>query len=268
VHSDHRAAPGKPMPTFAREGLRLEYSVEGQGPPLVFAHGATGTAQYEWSRLGGALAGRYRCLLPDLRGHGRSEHASGALGMDEVGQDLIELIACETNEAPTLIGFSFGAEVVLNLEIGYPGTARSLVLISPGTGNADGKIPSRERLEKVWPAQLRDLHAEHHGAEHWWTIMEEVWTEAATRPRLTEPQLESVGCPVLMIVGTQDDLRRQRQAARFAQINPRCRLVVIDDAAHSVHADQPDEVAAVVGAFLDDLPPRLDESPAAESRRR
>jgi 3-oxoadipate enol-lactonase len=257
-----------PMPTFERDGLRLAYAVEGEGPPLVFVHGATGTARYEWSGLAGVLADRYRCLLPDLRGHGRSDHISGAIGLEPVGEDLLELIARETSELPTLVGFSFGAEVVLNLEIRAPGTARGLVLLSPGTGNADGQMPSHERLAKVWPSRLKALHAERHGPEHWWTIMEELWSEAATRPRLTDDQLTAVACPVLMVVGRRDDPRRQRQAARFAELNPRSRLVGIDDAAHSVHVDQPDQVAAAVAEFLDQLPPAPGENHAAETLRR
>jgi 3-oxoadipate enol-lactonase len=242
------------MPTLVRDGLRLAYAVEGEGPTLVFAHGATATGEYEWRRLAGALSDRYRCLLPDLRGHGRSEHSAGTLGLDPVGDDLLELIARETDEPPTLVGFSFGAEVALNLEIRIPGTARSLVLISPGTGNADGRMPSHEKLAKVWPSRLKALHVEHHGPEHWWTIMDELWTEAATRPKLTEHQLASVACPVLMVVGSRDDPRRQRQAARFAELNPSSRLVGIEGAAHSVHVDEPDRVAAAVRAFLADLP--------------
>jgi 3-oxoadipate enol-lactonase len=255
------------MPTFERDGLRLDYAVEGLGPPLVFAHGATGTARYEWALLAEALADRHRCLLPDLRGHGRSDHARGALGLDSVGEDLLELISKETTQQPSLVGFSFGAEVVLNLEIRCPGTARSLVLISPGTGNADGQMPSHEKLAKVWPSRLKALHAERHGPEHWWTIMEELWGEAATRPKLTEDQLAAVACPVLMVVGGRDDPRRRRQAARFAELNPRSRLVGIDDAAHSVHVDQPDQVAAAVAEFLGQLPPVPRQSHAAETLR-
>jgi pimeloyl-ACP methyl ester carboxylesterase len=244
------------MPTYEREGLRLDYAVEGDGPPLVFAHGATGTAQFEWNRLAGVLADGYRCLLPDLRGHGRSDYAPGSLGLDPVGEDLLELIANETDEPPSLVGFSFGAEVVLNLEIRHPGTARSLVLISPGTGNADGQMPSREKLAKVWPSRLKGLQAEHHGPDHWWAIMEELWSEAATRPKLTEEELASVACPVLMVVGGRDDPRRQRQAAQFAELNPRAQLVKVDDAAHSVHGEQPDQVATTVRAFLDQIAPK------------
>jgi len=60
------------MPSHECDGLRLAYQEIGDGAPLLFVHGATGTGEFDWGRLAAALSSRYRCVLPDLRGHGRS----------------------------------------------------------------------------------------------------------------------------------------------------------------------------------------------------
>src|ERR1700723_2343625 len=59
--------------TYERDGLTLGYSVVGGGQPILFVHGATATGEFEWGRLAAGLEADYQCVLPDLRGHGRSE---------------------------------------------------------------------------------------------------------------------------------------------------------------------------------------------------
>ena len=66
------------------------------------------------------------------------------------------------------MGFSYGAEIALTLELDNPGTARSLVLISPGTGRPiDYRVPRLEHLHRSWPFALRRLREADHGPEHW-----------------------------------------------------------------------------------------------------
>src|SRR5882757_2511634 len=67
--------------TYERDGLTLAYSVVGDGEqPIVFIHGATATGEFEWGALAAALGPGYRCILPDIRGHGRSEFGSAYTG--------------------------------------------------------------------------------------------------------------------------------------------------------------------------------------------
>jgi pimeloyl-ACP methyl ester carboxylesterase len=246
------------VPTFERTGLRLHYDVVGSGPPVLAIHGATGTGPYEWSDLANALSDRYRFIVPDLRGHGRSDHRAGEMGIEYVNEDLLALISHENLGQPHLLAFSFGAEAALELELTHPGTSGSLVLVSPGLGDPKSSVPTREQLEAGWPRSLRRLHAERHGEDHWLDVMVELCERAALRPKADLDALASIGCPVLLVVGGNDDPRRLRQASVLAEAHGRCQLTVIDGARHAVHKERGTEVAAIVGAFLDEVTPPAD----------
>src|SRR6201996_3103442 len=84
---------GKSRPrSYERAGVTLGYSVVGNGQPILFVHGATATGEFEWGRLAGRLASDYQCVLPDLRGHGRSQfRESGDMGQ-AICADLRHLI--------------------------------------------------------------------------------------------------------------------------------------------------------------------------------
>jgi pimeloyl-ACP methyl ester carboxylesterase len=152
-----------------------------------------------------------------------------------------------------LLGFSFGAEVVLDLELRCPGTARSLLLLSPGLGDPKSSVPSRARLEAVWPSSLRRLHDERHGPDHWLALMLEICDRAALRPKANVDELATIACPILAVVGSKDDPRRVRQTRVLEEAHPCCRVVMVEGAIHAVHKERPDEVAAIIAEFLDDL---------------
>ena len=59
------------MPRVERPNAAIYYEVCGEGPPLVFAHGAGGNTLVWWQQVP-YFAARYRVVTFDHRGFGRS----------------------------------------------------------------------------------------------------------------------------------------------------------------------------------------------------
>src|ERR1700733_1096961 len=237
--------------TYERDSLTLGYSVVGEGQPILFVHGATATGEFEWGRLAGTLASDYQCVLPDLRGHGRSEFRDSPDVGQSICADLGHLIVHLGLDQPHVVGFSYGSEISLMLELSAPGTARSLVLRSPATGRpSDYRAPRLEHLYRTWPFALRRLHESHHGPEHWRELVTALHVDSVGRSELTTEALAGVGCPVLLVAGALDESTRRAQGRRFAEVNPLARYVELDGAAHAVHHKCPDTFTEVISAFL------------------
>lgn len=241
------------MPNYQHEGLTLYYETIGTGPPVLCVHGATCAGTYEWSKIADALKHDYRFVIPDLRGHRYSDYRAGEMSIEAVDRDLLDLISHECLEPPHLLAFSFGAEAALELELTYPGTAASLILLSPGLGDPKSSVPTRAQLEAGWPPTLRALHAERHGADHWLEIMLELCERAAVRSKADLGAIAQMQCPVLLVLGSQDDPRRLRQAQVMRDAHDRTEIVVIEGGRHAVHKDQPAEVVSAIGTFLERL---------------
>ena len=58
------------MARFERKDASLYYEIHGDGPWMVFAHGAGGNSLSWWQQVP-VFAPRYRCLVYDQRGWGR-----------------------------------------------------------------------------------------------------------------------------------------------------------------------------------------------------
>ncbi len=238
------------MSTYQRDGLELHYEVRGTGPPVLCVHGATGTGAYDWSKVAEALKGRYRFIIPDLRGHGTSDYRAGDMSIEAVNADLLGLIAHEDLERPHVLAFSFGAEAALEMELVHPGTAASLILVSPGLGDPKASVPTRSQLELRWPVTLRTLHSERHGQDHWLNVMLELCDRAAKRPKADLDAIGRIDCPVLLVLGSEDDPRRLRQAEIMRDAHDRTEIVVIEGGGHAVHKGHTSDVVAAMDAFL------------------
>jgi pimeloyl-ACP methyl ester carboxylesterase len=104
----------------------------GDAPPLVLVH-ANGFHARAWDPVVRRLAGRYRCIAVDLRGHGDSVLPDGApLDWRRSGDDLLLVIeALELGQGIRAAGWSMGGAVIVLAELARPGTIGAAFLFEP-----------------------------------------------------------------------------------------------------------------------------------------
>lgn len=114
-------------------------------PALLLVHGWGGDGR-EWSPHAESLAGRFRVVVPDLRGHGRSEVPDEGNTPAEMAADLAALVDALGLGPVIAVGHSMGGQVVNLLAVRYPHAVRSVVALDPAHGahgtEAD-EIPAR-----------------------------------------------------------------------------------------------------------------------------
>ncbi len=108
---------------FNSNGVRIHYTSEGQGEPVVLVHGVAVNADLNWRRPGitKALAQDHRVIMLDVRGHGLSEkpHDSACYGQ-EMAEDVVRLMDHLGIEKAHVIGYSMGGFIVLKLATLHP----------------------------------------------------------------------------------------------------------------------------------------------------
>ncbi len=109
-------------------GCRLSFSVEGDGPSVVFiqgvgVHGRGWTPQVEDLRSG------FQCLLFDNRGIGASQPMGTAITVAQMAEDTLGLMSHLGWESAHLVGHSLGGPVALEMALTVPHRVRSLSLL-------------------------------------------------------------------------------------------------------------------------------------------
>jgi pimeloyl-ACP methyl ester carboxylesterase len=115
--------------------VRLFCTVLGsdQAVPLLLVHGWGGDGR-EWSAHAEALADRFRVIVPDLRGHGRSEVPEEGNTPAEMTDDLAALLCHLGTGRAIAVGHSMGGQVVNLLAVRHPELVRSVVALDPAHG--------------------------------------------------------------------------------------------------------------------------------------
>ncbi|ESY48265.1 MULTISPECIES: alpha/beta fold hydrolase [unclassified Mesorhizobium] len=119
------------------DGCRIAYQLAGAGPVLVLSN-SIATNLHMWDRQLAELAGSFRVLRYDLRGHGSSDAPAGAYSLDRLGRDVLELLDALQIARVHFCGLSLGGFVGQWLGIHAPDRIERLSLsnTSPHLGPA------------------------------------------------------------------------------------------------------------------------------------
>jgi pimeloyl-ACP methyl ester carboxylesterase len=117
--------------SLVSNGVKLQYFVEGEGPPVMLIHGLTVDSEWQWAEPGitKALAKNYRVIAIDCRGHGQSgkPHEPAAYGIEMV-EDVRRLLDHMQIKKAHIVGYSLGGAIALKFLVTYPGRCSSVIL--------------------------------------------------------------------------------------------------------------------------------------------
>jgi pimeloyl-ACP methyl ester carboxylesterase len=238
----------------------------GEGPPMVLLHGQGGFGAF----LGGMaaqLVDRYRVVVPDLPGLGRSKIASGPLDPPLVIRWLRELVAETCDQPPILFGVSLGGSIAARFAIQQPDQLVKLILMDSGSLGAFRPAPSvllafvrvtrapnaatAQRMQEVIFYDAQRVRAQ---MGERMTALLDYQIERAKQPtvraanrtllrtlgtkRIPDDELRRIAVPVSLIWGRHDRVMKfgiaERASRRFGWP-----LYPIDDAGHLPVAEQP-----------------------------
>jgi len=270
------------VPIARLNGVDLFYEEQGTGRPLVLVHGFGVTARF-WETTVRALAGRYRTIVYDARGHGRSGVPDDLAAYDEsvFVDDLRALLDHLQIERAAVCGSSMGGNIALRFGIAHPERIDGLIIGAPGTGSDDARAWRRRcevlgrLLRERGVASFADATltsstvagfvAQGPAARAWLReqltshtaegLLRTVLGEQATRPSIyaLEEQVRALAVPLLVIVGEHDEA--SLNPSRFlAEHAPSAELAIMPGAGHLTNLEQPEAFAALVDGFLSRLP--------------
>ncbi|CAN5687912.1 alpha/beta fold hydrolase [soil metagenome] len=223
---------------------------------IVLLHGGFGNGDELLDTIGRPLAGAYRLLAPDRRGHGRTADTDAPFHYEDMVDETIAILDQVVDGPAHLVGWSDGGIVALLLSRRRPELVTRQVLI--GTNfHHDGVRPIEMADDDPLGAAMYQAYVERapDGADHFQVVMEKTMTLFATEPTLTVDDLRQIPTPTLVLVG-DDDVQELAHTVGLYESLPAGQLAVVPRASHALPMEHPDEVARLIRDFLTaDLPP-------------
>jgi len=249
-----------------------EYSIEGNGPPLILIHGI-GAARDAWRFLLPTLVEHFTVVTYDLRGHGTSPLPDGEFGLSHLVADLDRVRERCGFEKAHFAGHSLGGMIGPAYAQAYPDRVLSLGLLSTAAARTDddsskvwGVVKAME--ERGIPEVLDTL------VDRWFTddfieqhpdIIERRLKQVTT----TDPDvflnvfriyagtemiswLGEVTAPSLVLTGELDGGCNPRLNKLIDAALPDSELVVLNGIKHAIMLEAPDQVAEHLIRFASD----------------
>jgi pimeloyl-ACP methyl ester carboxylesterase len=244
------------------------------GPVVAFCHGLFGQGK-NWTQVAKDLARDHRVLLLDMPNHGRSPWTET---FDYL--DLADRVAdALRDEGPVaLVGHSMGGKIAMVMALRHPELVERLVVVdvSPAAyssgrefvgyietmramdlSSLERRDQADEALREAVPSAtvrgflLQNLRREADGW-HWQVNLDLLGDEMAALVGWPDEELgdASYDGPVLWIGGALSDYVGDEYAPEMDRRFPRNRRVMIKDAGHWVHSQQPAVVVEVLRRFL------------------
>ena len=101
----------------------------GSGRPIVFLHNGGGNL-WNWAYQIEYFLPKYRIIVPDLLGFGRSERTEKPLSLDFYVENLMELLELLDCTKPILVGNCIGSSIALQLALNNSKRVRALALFN------------------------------------------------------------------------------------------------------------------------------------------
>lgn len=246
----------------------LHHTVEGEGPPLLIAHGLFGSAR-NWGAIAKRLSDAFTVVAVDMRNHGLSEWSDDHSYAAQA-RDLAEVIAAQGGRAHVL-GHSMGGKAAMVLALtapehverlivadiaprAYDHTQRDLIramrAVDPDAverrSDADARMADAVPDPAVRAFLLQSLDV----PDRRWRLnldaLDAAMDEIVGWP---EPEGRFDG-PTLFLRGGASDYVAEDDLPAIDRLFPEARIETIPDAGHWLHAEAPRPFETTARAFL------------------
>jgi non-heme chloroperoxidase len=179
--------------SFDANGVKIAYTIEGKGEPVILLHGWRSSGWINWDLPGITkfLAKDYQVITVDIPGHGFSDKPTTD---DAYGPQLIEDVAGLMDylkiKKAHLVGYSMGGIITAKFVVKHPDRVRSATLGGMGWLR-DGSLE-----QKIYAGGGKDGKPVG------------LCFKGLAKLALTRDEIESIKVPVIILFGERDDLKK------------------------------------------------------------
>ncbi|MFW9918323.1 MAG: alpha/beta fold hydrolase [Candidatus Thorarchaeota archaeon] len=249
------------MPHVQTGNIRTYYEMQGQGPPLIFIHGAAASHDM-WKPQVEYFSKTFTTLTYDIRGHQQTEGSEGDYSFEMFADDLYELLKALEIREPVVCGLSLGGMIAQSYAVRYRDNLHGLVLADTAISSAmtvSDKItkalypPSLVKwtMRRMSPEKYADWSfkffegvnpevVEYLKSEQLKMSYDELIKIIDVIYRFKQLPLESIRVPTLVILGENERKAVFPHADKMVELIPNSRKVLVPDAGHASNLENPE----------------------------
>ncbi|MGA2287445.1 alpha/beta fold hydrolase [Bradyrhizobium sp.] len=211
------------MPSFHNGAVEIAYLDEGEGDPILLVHGFASTSNVNWvypAWVSELKKNRRRVIAFDNRGHGASTklYDPEAYHIPTMADDVSALMDHLQIERADIMGYSLGARMAAWLALHQPQRLRSAIFGGIGMALIEGGGPGENVAEALEAPSLDDVTDP--VGRTFRAFADQTRSDRralaaclrGSRSLMTRDEAAGITVPVLIAVGTSDEIAGSAQA--------------------------------------------------------
>ena len=232
------------------DGAKQYYEIYGKGEPLVLIHGNGGSISYMKPQIE-YFAKKYKVIVMDCRGRGKSELGKDSLTYNQMTIDIKRILDHLNLESTFVVGRSDGGILALLLAISYPEKVKKAVAFAANlTPDTIGLYSFNYEELKRDRRHADEMIAKKDNTQDW-KIIQQRNRMMEFQPHITSTDLSKIKCPVLVMSTDRDIIPEEHTLFIYRNI-PKANLCILTGENHYVTKNNPDLFNSIVGKYLDD----------------
>ena len=220
-------------------GIKIWYAEFGHGSPVILLHGGLANADY-WGNQVRALEGRYRVIVMDSRGHGRSTRNAAPFGYDLMADDVLGVMSYLHIPKATIVGWSDGAIVGLDLAIHHPDRLTSLFAFAANSDPSGVKDVSKDPVFTRFIARgRREYQQLSPTPRDYDAFLEQITRMWATQPHFSATELEGIKVRTWIVDADHDEAIERANTLYMADHIPGSGLLILPQVSHFAFLQDP-----------------------------
>ena len=246
--------PTLPQPersgTVPVNGIKLWYATFGRGDPVILLHGGLANANY-WGYQVRALKPRYRVIVVDSRGHGRSTRDQRPYGYELMADDVLGLMDFLKIRKAVIIGWSDGAIVGLDIAMHHPERVKKLFAFA---ANSDPSGVADIAKSPVFNAFITRAEKEYQALsptpDQYKMFLEQIRKMWETQPNWTAKDLRAITVPTWIVDADHDEAIKRENTEFMAANIPGAGFLLQPEVSHFSFIQDPEQFNRDVLHFL------------------
>lgn len=237
-------------------GIRIWYAQFGRGEPVILLHGGLANSDY-WGLQVRALSPKYRVIVMDSRGHGRSSRNTTSIGYDLMASDVIAMMDYLQIDKAAIVGWSDGAIIGLDLAIRHPERLTRVFAFAANSNPSGVKDVDKSPVFTEFIAragrQYAQLSPTPNQYNEFVADIEHMW---ASQPDFTDAELKRIAVPVWIVDGDHDEAIWRENTDLMASLIPGAGELILPEVSHFAFLQDPVMFNQSLLHFLSQAPAR------------
>lgn len=229
-------------------GAKIYYEEYGKGEPLLLIHGNGGSIESMGNQID-YFKSKYRVIVADGRGQGKSELKTDSLTYTQITKDWEGLVNHLKLDSISIIGWSDGG--IVALQMGISGKTKIKKIVTMGanlrpdsTAVNSWATKDVENMKKMITSKIKEKDTSEN-----WNLQKQLAGLLVDQPNIPTKDLAKIKAKVLVMAGDKDIIKNEHSVEIFENI-PKAQLCIMPAETHFTPASNPELFNALANKFL------------------